>query len=190
MKQQDELSPINTPDETMIPAPAKPKPLYAIAQEIVAVVDALLEMEGDDQENALARLDGLEMALAEKALNCVHVIKTLDGDIAFAKDEEAAMKRWRAARENTKERLRSYLAFAMDATGTKSIKQPGMSIILMPGKAKSPKIDAEKLPDAYVTIEMVEKRVPIASKIAVALERGETIPGVTVETPKPFITIR
>lgn len=184
----DEINP--TEPITTIPAVAKPRPLYDIASEIVAVIDALLEAEGDDQEAALARLDGLEMALAEKALNCVHVIKTLDGEIAFAKDEEAGMKRWRAARENAKERLRSYLAQAMDATGVKSIKQPGMNLILMPGKAKAPKIDADKLPDAYVTLELVEKRVPIAEKITEALARGEQIPGVTVETPKPFITIR
>jgi hypothetical protein len=96
----------------------------------------------------------------------------------------------RKSKEAAVKRLTEYLARCMSVAGVKSIKKDDglFSISLVAGRASCQITDEKKLP--FDLVEVVELIKPKTPAIKEALERGEQVPGATLEYGEPFISIR
>ncbi|NLH78188.1 MAG: hypothetical protein GX465_14245, partial [Acidobacteria bacterium] len=94
------------------------------------------------------------------------------------------------ARENTIERLRKYLAGAMQMADVKSIKRNDglFSISLVDGRDTVEIDDQKKIPmDLCDIVEVIR---PLKEKIAERIAAGETVPGAHIERGEPYVMIR
>ena len=158
--------------------------------ELTGQIKELQELS-DDPEMAQAvadTLEGLEMALEEKAEGILRVIQNRDADLKAIKDEIDRLTVRKKRMENFNKQLKDYLRFNMEASSIKKIECPLFTITLAAGRDVVAIDNADKLPDEYIEIKMVAQ--PIQARILKALKAGAEIPGAHIEKSQSSIRIK
>lgn len=111
-------------------------------------------------------------AIAVKADSIQYVVKKLEAEEQFLKDQAKAYSDAAKARANTVKRIRERIKNLMIEFGETSIK--GLSTEFYTTAARQG-LEVDGLPDGYTMV--VTETVADKDRIREALERGETIPG-------------
>lgn len=161
-----------------------------IAGELRAITDAIIEAGGECNDETLAALQNWQAQLEVKAENIGLVKERIEAEIEYFKRIEEAAKARRKARENTIDRLRKYLASAMQMANIKSIKRNDglFSISLVDGRESVEIDDQNKIP--MDLCEIVEVVKPLKDKIQERIASGQQVPGAHVERGEPYVMIR
>ena len=161
-----------------------------IAVELRAITDQIIEAGGECNDETMAALQNWQAALEIKAENIGLVKERIEAEAAYFKKIEERARACRKARENTVERLRKYLAVAMQAANTKSIKRNDglFSISLVDGRESVEIDDTAKIP--MDLCEIVEVVKPRTDAIKERLTAGQEVPGAHLERGEPYVTIR
>jgi len=160
--------------------------LRELSQELIEV--QRLATDPDLPANALQdTLDGMGGMFNEKAVSVVHVITNSGSDIAEIDAEIKRLTDRKKSIKNAQDRLREYLRFNMDATGTTSIKSPLFSITLAKGRDIVVIDNADSLPDEFVNVKTTV--TPDKAAILKALKEGP-LPGAHFEKSLSSIRIK
>lgn len=154
--------------------------LYDINSAIEAAVTAMLnsanEETGEVDAACVEQLEALQVQREEKLDNIGAYIKNLLAEAKMLKEEEAALKARREAKERKAESLKNYLATALDGEKFESAR-----VACSWRKSEAVAVDdIELLPDEY----KVEKTTYTAdkAKIKEALKAGAEVRGAWLET--------
>lgn len=161
-----------------------------IATELRAITDSIIEAGGECNDETFAQLQAWQAQLEVKAENIGLVKERIEAEIEYFKRIEEAAKARRKARENTIDRLRKYLAGAMQMANIKSIKRNDglFSISLVDGREAVEIDDQNKIP--MDLCEIVEVIKPLKDKIAERIASGQQVPGAHIERGEPYVMIR
>lgn len=154
------------------------KPLYAIHNEIRAILESPDELTDSDWE----KVQGLMLESSQKAINVALFIREQEALAEVIREEEKRLKARRDALTAKAERLREYLCFFLDTP----VKSPTVSI------GKGSKTSAEVTDVHALPLRFREEKItwtPRKELILSELERNEVIPGAQLKTTH-FITIR
>lgn len=164
--------------------------LFAISNELQQIINSIEESGGECNDETFALLQSWQAELTDKGESIAHVIARKEGKAEYWRRVKAAADAELRAEERGIAGLKKYLRDAMLATGTKSIKRADglFSIGIQSGRASVHVSDEKKLP--YDLVDVVELIKPKTPAIKEALERGEQVPGATLEYGEPFISIR
>ena len=149
--------------------------LYQIKAEVEQAVNDLLESvdpeTGEVDPKAVTNLNQLQEQMDEKIDNIGAYYKNLLAEAKMLEDEEKALKARRESKEKKAERLKNYLASALDG-------KPFESARVACSWRKSTKVDVfdqDKLSDDYLTVKTDIQ--PDKKKIKAAIEAGTEING-------------
>jgi hypothetical protein len=161
-----------------------------IATELRTITDSIIEAGGECSDDVFQQLENWQVLLEVKAENIGLVKERIEAEIEYFKRIEEAARARRKARENTIDRLRKYLAGAMQMAGVKSIKRNDglFSISLVDGREAVEIDDQNKIP--MDLCEIVEVVKPLKDKIQERIAAGETVPGAHIERGEPYVMIR
>lgn len=161
-----------------------------IATELRTITEAIIEAGGECNDDTFAQLQNWQAALEVKAENIGLVKERIEAEIEYFKRIEDAARARRKARENTIDRLRKYLAGAMQMANIKSIKRNDglFSISLVDGRESVEIDDQNKIP--MDLCEIVEVVKPLKDKIQERIAAGQQVPGAHIERGEPYVTIR
>lgn len=164
--------------------------LISISNELLAMQTKIIEQGGELLEGDLESLKKWEAAIEIKAENICHVLLKMEHEATYYEDLAKAARARAETLSKTDKRLRAYLISAMQATGTKQIKQNGglFTISLVDGRANAKIDDQNQLPHDMVDIVEVVK--PKTTEIKKALEAGKEVPGASLEYGAPYLMIR
>lgn len=161
-----------------------------IATELRTITDSIIEAGGECNDETLAQLQNWQAQLEVKAENIGLVKERIEAEIEYFKRIEEAARARRKARENTIDRLRKYLAGAMQLANIKSIKRNDglFSISLVDGRESVEIDDQNKIP--MDLCEIVEVIKPLKDKIQERIAAGQQVPGAHIERGEPYVMIR
>lgn len=157
--------------------------LYEIVSDMRALENLDLE-----PEQVADTMEGLQMALSDKAENIAALNESFTGNIESI---DAQIKRLQAMKKTIttrQEQLKEYLRHNMIESGISKIDCPYFKISLRKA-AKSVQVDdADLLPDEYVTIKTVIS--PDKNAIAKALKNGVEVNGASLVDGKQSLIIK
>lgn len=154
-------------------------------QRVVASLDLCPGFADDDLKRDM--LEG-ETEFFEIVAQLLAANEDDEGVIA-ALDAQMAERAIRAERAKARIDARKVaIGRLMDCAGETSLKLPEATLSLRTLKPRPQVTDAAQLPDEFVKIETVRK--PDREAIAVAIESGATIPGVTMTNGGSSLTVR
>ena len=158
--------------------------------EITGQIKDLQEMADDpDMAQAVAdTLEGLEMALEEKADAILRVIQNRNADMVGIQAEIDRLTVRKKQLNNFNDSLKDYLRVNMEAVSMKKIECPLFTITLVSGRDVCIVDNADKLPDEYVDVRMETK--PVKARILKALKAGANVPGAHIEKSKSSVRIK
>jgi hypothetical protein len=161
-----------------------------IATELRTITDSIIEAGGECSDDVFQQLENWQVLLEVKAENIGLVKERIEAEIEYFKRIEEAARARRKARENTIDRLRKYLAGAMQMAGVKSIKRNDglFSISLVDGREAVEIDDQNKIP--MDLCEIVEVVKPLKDKIQERIAAGQQVPGAHIERGEPYVMIR
>lgn len=164
--------------------------LFEIAAELKAVIDTIVENGGEVTEESMSSLQEWREKLEEKAEKVAVAKVILDSECAKFKAIEEAARSRRKSRESAIAGIKDYLCRAMVSTQTTRIKKNDglFTISLSEGRSSVSIDDINLLP--FELTEIVESVRPKLDEIKRRLEAGETVPGASLRTGEPYITIR
>jgi|SRR5215469_437639 len=151
-------------------------------------------LEAEEQSDSLVAFEGhvrdnVKMAVADKLRRYQGFFSFCEAQTSQCTSEIERLQNRKRAIENAKERLRTYLARAMDLHGVKRLDAGTVVFSLQPGRPKLPSdIDESKIPGEYITEEIVCKIDRAALKRA--LEGGAQIEGIELTVGDPFVVAR
>jgi hypothetical protein len=155
--------------------------LYQIAQQYRADLEALAELDIDD-ETARDTLEGMQGELQDKLRAVIAYSLELDIAAAGAADAEKRIAARKKALEQRRDWLRRYALDAMRATGlpeigtdewhAKPAKTPGRVIV----------DDESLIPQTYMRTPEPPPPQPDKTAIAAALKAGAAVPGTRLES--------
>lgn len=155
--------------------------LYELSQgyqNLLSMVDN--ESPDSDILNALTVIEG---AIEVKAGNIAHIIKTLESEASFIKEEEKRLSLRRKSRENTVVSMKQYLQDAMERMGIDKIKAPTRTISIQANPPAVQIIDEDAIPGKFLTL--VPEHYEVNKKmISEALKTGEDVPGAELSRGK------
>jgi len=147
--------------------------LYELTGQMAQLND-MLESDGME-ESVKNTLESIEGEFNIKAENIIKLISNKGSDIYVIDDEIKRLKKRKSVIENFQENLRSYLIENMQLSNIKKISCPLFTVTLVDGAYKVEIEDESKLPDDYVTVEVIEK--PDKKKILKDLKEGIDVLG-------------
>lgn len=161
-----------------------------IAAELQDIVARIESAGGECDDDTLAALVNWQAALEVKAENIGHVKLRLEADAAYWQQYEDAARAMRKSKEAAVKRLTEYLARCMSVAGVKSIKRTDglFNISLVAGRSSCQISDEKKLP--YDLVSVVEVIKPKTAEIKERLEKGEQVPGASLEYGADYVMIR
>lgn len=164
--------------------------LFEIANELKTVIDTIVENGGEVTEESMASLQEWREKLEEKAEKVAIAKVILDSECAKFKAIEEAARSRRKSREAAVAGIKDYLCRSMIATQTTRIKKNDglFTISLSEGRTTVSIDDKNALP--YELTEIVEDVRPKMDEIKRRLEAGEIVPGASLRTGDPYVTIR
>lgn len=154
--------------------------LYEINVEIEKAINDLFATAdaetGEVNQEAMDRLTDLQMQRDEKLDNIGAYIKNLLAEAKMLKDEEAALKARREAKEKKAENLKKYLASVLDGKPFESVRV----------KCSWRSSDAVSIPDeSLIPKKFMVKKIefkPDKNLIKEILKAGKKVKGATLET--------
>ena len=164
--------------------------LYLIADNLNALIEGVIERNGEITDAEMTQLQQWQGAFQEKVASVCWLVQKLDADIANAKAVEERAKQYRKVRENIKDRVRKYLAWCMETADQKSVTVDIYKVILMGGKERIVVSDPNLLPRELVEEVVKVDLKPKTDEIKALLATGVDVPGAKVETGESFVTIR
>jgi len=161
-----------------------------IAAELQNIVAGLEANGGECDDDTLAALQSWSAALEVKAESIAHVKLRLEADAGYWQQYEDAARAMRKSKEAAVKRLTEYLARCMQLAGVKSIKREDglFSISLVAGRSSCQISDEKKLP--YELVSVIEVIKPKTAEIKDRLEKGEQVPGASLEYGPDYVMIR
>lgn len=154
------------------------KSLYRIDQDLMALLEAIAEQEGEitpEQEQALSIG---QFELETKAVDYGAAILQLKAWEKMAADEEKRIKALKTAYKNTHEMLSKNLLAAMEKYDLHEVKSATMKVSLR--KSVQTIIDdLDQVPKQYKTVKV--ETTPDKTAIKKAIQKGEIIEGAHLE---------
>lgn len=154
------------------------KSLYKIDKELMMLLEAIAEQEGEitpEQEQALTIT---QYELETKAVDYGYAILQLKAWEKMAADEEKRIKALKTAYKNTHEMLSRNLLYAMEKYDLHEVKNATMKVSMR--KSTQTIIDdLEAIPRQYKTIKI--ETTPDKTAIKKAIQDGEVIEGAHLE---------
>lgn len=152
--------------------------LYELAQNYAQLLEMAEEMESDALVDTL---ESLQDAIEEKAENIAKLVKNLEADVKFIKEEEQRLAERRRAIEVKIERLKTYLQEQLETAGIEKVKRPTITVAIQANPPSVDVIDETAIPSDFLIPQApkVDKR-----SILERLKKGEAIPGVTLKQTK------
>ncbi len=151
--------------------------LIGIEEEIGNVLAVSEELGEDQHQAALAYLDELAIAEAEKADAVAYVVRKRQSEVEFLKSEEDRIRSRRKAMESRLIQFREYLADIFQRNGLQRVK--GVKSTLFLRRSSSVEIvDMRELPSEYVQTRI--EYVPRKTQIKDALKGGQAVPGAQI----------
>jgi len=133
-------------------------------------------------------LDAMEGMFNEKALRVVHVITNSGSDVDAIDAEIKRLQDRKKTITNAQVRLKEYLHFNMEATGTTKISGPLFTITLAKGREVAIVDDQDELPEDYTNTKTVV--TPDKRLILKALKDGAEVPGAHIERGQSSVRIK
>ena len=133
-------------------------------------------------------LDAMEGMFNEKALRVVHVITNSGSDVDAIDVEIKRLQDRKKIISNAQSRLKDYLQFNMEATGTTKISGPLFTITLAKGREVAIVDDQDELPEDYTITKTTVS--PVKAIILKALKEGVEVPGAHIERNPPTVRIK
>jgi len=164
--------------------------LYKIADHLNALIEGVIERNGEVSDAEMVQLQQWQGAFQEKVASVCWLIQKLDADMANAKVIEERARQHRKIRENIKDRVRKYLAWCLETADQKSVTVDIYKVILMAGKERIVVSDPNLLPRELVEEVVKVDLKPKTDEIKTLLEQGIEVPGAKVEVGESFVTIR
>ena len=154
------------------------KPLYALADEYLAIAKAMVDLELPD-EVISDTLEGASGEIEEKAWNVAAMILQFEGETDMVRAAEKRMTARRKSLENRVEWMRQYLLSNLLVTGISEVSSPEFVVIVCECPPRAVLDDEDAIPNAFKveeTIISVRK-----DEVRKAMLDGEIIPGAHLE---------
>lgn len=147
--------------------------IYELTNDIQLLWN-LMEEDGLDDEMLLGAFDCAKEDLAEKLEGYCKFIKNLESDIAGLKAEEERLYKRRKTMENTIDRCKEAMKFALNTVGEKKIPC-GTFTVSVQNSTPSVVLDADNVPDKY----LIQQEPKIDKKLIKAdIEQGVDLEGI------------
>lgn len=155
--------------------------------ELTGALADLSSMDLDDEavQNSLEAIQG---EFTDKAIAIIKLSENMTADTSAIDAEIDRLKARKQVIENRKKSLREYLLRNMEACGITKIESPLFTATLRKGVESVEIEDQSKLPDEFVTVEVVTK--PDKNLIKAKLKAGEGIPGASLKRGATTLQIK
>ena len=148
--------------------------LYDYIREIDEIMLSAVDEDGViADEEIMAKLDELDVAMADKVDNCIKFYKSRKAMAEALKEEKLALAKRQQTAENEAERMKDYLAYCLAGSKWESVAGK-----ISYRSTKAVEIDdLYQLPEVYTSVELKADKTAIKK----AIENGETITGAHIE---------
>lgn len=163
--------------------------LYELSDAYRLVGRRIEDAEGDESGDDIlfkAALDSIEDAIEGKAQAIIIMAKEWKLEAEGLKEEEERLAKRRKTLENRADGIRKYLLGQLLLAGIKKLKTKLFTVSVNPAKDSVIVDDVELLPPQFVRT----KKEPEKALIKAALEEGQVLAGVRLETGQPSMTVR
>lgn len=154
--------------------------LYELSKDLAIINDELITAEGEITPGLEARLDAVNLALAEKATGIRKWFAKIETDADALDKEIARLKKMRDLNDKLTDRLKDYIKQNMETADLKKIETPIGTFSIQ----KSPD-SVEILDPLMIPAEYKESRVVVdisKAKLKDALKAGANIPGAALNS--------
>lgn len=155
--------------------------------EITGQLSDLSSMDMDD-EAVKNTLEMVQDDFNSKAIAIIKLSENMDADTSAIDAEIERLKSRKQVIVNRKQQLRDYLLHNMEASGVQKIECPLFTATLRKGAESVEIEDQSKLPDEFVSVEVVTK--PDKNAIKAALKAGLEVSGASLKRGATTITIK
>lgn len=155
--------------------------------EITGQLADLSSMDMDD-EAVKNTLEMVQDDFNSKAIAIIKLAENMDADTSVIDAEIERLKSRKQVIVNRKQQLRDCLLHNMEASGIQKIECPLFTATLRKGAESVEIEDQSKLPDEFVTVEVVTK--PDKNAIKAALKAGQEISGASLKRGATTIIIK
>jgi hypothetical protein len=164
--------------------------LLALENEMHALLAQCEEPEDTDAAAILNDeiIGSVKQSISEKLRRYQRFFAFCDMHAQSCADEIERLRKRKQTIENAKNRLRRYLAGAMDAWQIKRLDAGTCVFVLMPGRPSLEITDAGKIPYAFQEERIVTEINKPALKLA--LEQGEEVEGARLAIGDPFVAVK
>ena len=156
--------------------------LFMLAKEYRETALALADLDLDAQTVA-DTLEGIGGELEQKAQNVALMVRSLESDAAACKEWAKTATEQARAIQNRADRLREYLANAMQSCNKTKISGPGISMSFRASHAVFVD-DPDLIPKTYMRQPETPPPEPDKAAMLAAMRLGEVVPGAHIETRK------
>jgi hypothetical protein len=163
----------------MIDALARNVPLLEIVDRIFDAIGEIDPETGEVSADTLAKLDALDVSLADKATAYSVVAARLKADAAACRDLSRKLGERARVRDNALDQLNDRMLVALDTLGQESIKAPAVTAYIQ--ETHAVEITSLIAVTEEFTVTKVE-RVPDKKLIAEALKQGRDLPFARLQT--------
>ena len=161
--------------------------LYKLAGQYLALQE--LAESGDMSSDDLAdTFEAIEGEYQDKAVAVIQVAQNFESTVDAIDSEIARLAKLKTQASNQQTRLREYLRENMERTGIKKIEHPLFKITLADGRDMVEIVDADKLPNNYVSVKVTE--APNKKLLLADLKGGVSIPGAALTKSKTSLRIK
>lgn len=155
--------------------------------EITGQLADLSSMDLDD-EAVKNTLEMVQDDFNSKAIAIIKLAENMDAGTSAIDAEIERLKSRKQVIVNRKQQLRDYLLHNMEASGIQKIECPLFTATLRKGIESVEIEDQSKLPDEFVTVEVVTK--PDKNAIKAALKSGQEVSGASLKRGATTIIIK
>lgn len=159
--------------------------LFHLTQEYLHIANILEENGGELTPELEEALEFNQEAVQVKGVNIAFVIKKYDSEIEPYQKEIERLQKAVKAKENAKERLKSYLKSNMERLGITEIKGEIMTIRLQNSRSAVEIVDKDSIPKKFLNKKI--DVVPDKKAIKEALDSGQKVKGVELKESKSLI---
>jgi len=162
--------------------------LYDLTDELKALTDALIDAGGEITDDMEERFDALLDMEEEKTEGYIQVIRDLEASAEAVKAEEDRLKKRRRALQNSADKLKDRLAWAMEQRDQEVRETDLGKVRLQEASRRSMnvQVDAEALPDRFKRVNVK----PDKRELRDALKDGDAVAENVAELEEPSKYIR
>ena len=163
--------------------------LYELSDSYRLINRRIEETEGDETGEDIvlkAALDSIEDAIEVKAQAIVIMAKEWEAEAEALKEEQDRLAKRRKTLENRADGIRKYLLSQLVSAKLTKLKTKLFTMTVNPAKDSVVVDDIELLPPEFVRTKKEAEKAAIKK----ALEEGQGLKGVHLETGQPSLTVR